>query len=156
MNWTSSLATLATSLTVAVLASYLTARFALRRFYAEKWWERKTAAYVAIIEALHHLREHADTNLTFTQRGKELPPGGEEELTQRLREAMMQLRLRRDVGTFVLSVEAVDELNRLFDELDKSTETTNWEVYLTMKLAAVDKCLARLRILARRDLQIRQ
>jgi len=35
--------------------AWLAARFALYRFYREKVWERKIAAYTAIFEALHDM-----------------------------------------------------------------------------------------------------
>jgi len=38
-----------------VCRAWLAARFALSRFYREKVWERKTAAYTAIFDALHDM-----------------------------------------------------------------------------------------------------
>lgn len=146
--------TLGTSVTVAVVTSVLTVRLALRRFYQEKWWERKSAAYSAIIESLHHVREHADTNLTFSLCGRDLPPEGDKELTKQLESAMAALRLQRDVGSFVITEDAVAELNKLFVELDASTRTPHWQEHLELKLAAIDKCLPELRRIARRDLQL--
>jgi virulence-associated protein VapD len=155
LDWTTPLLTLATSIAVAVISSILTVRLALRRFYSEKWWERKSAAYTAIIEALHHVREHADTNLTFSLRGKDLPPEGDRELTAKLQDAMAQLRMQRDVGSFVVSEETVNALNNLFAELDASTNTVQWVEHLKTKLAALDKCLPELRRIARCDLQLK-
>lgn len=40
------LLTIAMSLVVAFISAYLTTRFALRRFYSEKWWERRAAVYI--------------------------------------------------------------------------------------------------------------
>jgi hypothetical protein len=34
----------------------------LRRFYREKWWERKIAAYTAIMESLHHMKRDLDVS----------------------------------------------------------------------------------------------
>jgi hypothetical protein len=48
--------------------TWFAAHFALRRFYREKVWERKTAAYTAIFEALY------DMSLWFeTQFNAEIP-----------------------------------------------------------------------------------
>lgn len=118
MDWLPPVVNLGSSIVVAIVTSMLTVRLALRRFYSEKWWERKSAAYMAIIEGLHHIREHADTNLVFSLRGKDLPPEGEKELTQELQEAMAQLRKHRDLGSFVVSDVAISLLNQLFSELD--------------------------------------
>lgn len=40
-----------------VLAAGLTARFALNRFYYEKWWEKKYLAYNDLIDRLFELKE---------------------------------------------------------------------------------------------------
>src|ERR1700712_4893218 len=46
------------------IGAWFAARFALSRFYREKVWERKAAAYTAIFEALHFIEqwfsEHQD------------------------------------------------------------------------------------------------
>jgi hypothetical protein len=47
------LITLLPSLVVAVFTSIVTVQLALRRFHAERWWERKTDAYSRIVEALN-------------------------------------------------------------------------------------------------------
>jgi hypothetical protein len=150
-----SIFTLGTSITVAVISSILAVRLALRRFYSEKWWERKIAAYIAIIEALHYVREHADTNLDFELRDRKIPLEASKELTEKLQEAMRQLRKQRDTGSLVISEKAVAELNRLFKELEASTATTHWQEHLEIRLAAVDKCLPEFRRIALGDLKLK-
>lgn len=148
------LGTLITGIVVAVVSALVTVRFALKRFHSEKWWERKAEAYGAIIEALHHVRNYADTHLAFLARGKELPEAGDEELTHKLQDAMAELRKRYDIGNFVISTEAVVAMNTLMKELDASTKNVTWDTHLVLKLEAVDKCLASMRALARTDLQL--
>lgn len=157
MNWTTTLISLASALAVAMVTSHLTVRLALRRFYSEKWWERKSAAYAAIIESMHHLREHADTNLTFESRGISLPKDGEQELVLKLKQAIADLRKHRDIGSFVISEEAISVLNSLFAELDKSAEIGKLKgfiEYLDYRVGAVDQALANMRNVAKRDLSI--
>lgn len=52
------------------LGAWLAANLALKRFYKEKMWERKAAAYTTIFEALHHIRNWYAKNLDayFEQR----------------------------------------------------------------------------------------
>jgi len=154
MDWIPPLITFGASLFTAVVSATLAVRLALKRFYSEKWWERKSSAYTKIIEALHHLREHADTNLTFSLLGRDLPPEGEQELTRKLQEAMAELRMQRDIGSFVIAEEAVKELNKLFEKLDESTREDHWQGYLDVRLAAIDLCLPELRRIARTDLAL--
>src|SRR5512140_1398437 len=113
MDWMGPLLSFGGSVVVAIIVAVLAVHLALRRFYTEKWWERKIAAYTAIIEALHHVRNHADTNLTFSMLGRELPEQGEKELTEKLQGAMAELRKQLDIGNFVLSEEAVAAMNKL-------------------------------------------
>jgi hypothetical protein len=143
------------SIVVAVVTASLTVRLALRRFYAEKWWERKSAAYAAIIEALHHVRNHADTNLAFEMRGREVPEQGDRLLTERLQDGMAELRKQLDMGSFVISDRAVALVSKLMQELEASTHTTQWVEHLELRLSALDSCLIEMRNAARADLQIR-
>lgn len=149
-----SLGTLITGIIVAVVSARVTVHFALKRFHSQKWWERKAEAYAAIVEALHHVRNYADTHLAFLARGERLPEAGDKELTQKLKDAMSELRKRYDIGNFVISTEAVAAMNALMKELDESTQEESWHTHLDLKLDAVDKCLASMRELARTDLQL--
>ena len=68
MEWPTFFGQVVSAIVIAVISARVTVHFALKRFYSEKWWERKTEAYTAIIEALHHVRNYADTNLEFSRR----------------------------------------------------------------------------------------
>ena len=46
-------------LVVAVVASLVTVRLSLKRFYAERWWDRKADAYTRVIAALHQMNGRA-------------------------------------------------------------------------------------------------
>jgi hypothetical protein len=46
-------------------------------------------------------------------------------------------------------------MDTFMEELNGSTECTNWDAHLTLKMDAVNKCLAAMRVLARKDLQAR-
>lgn len=155
MNWLGSLVSFGGSVIVAIITALLTVRLALKRFYAEKWWERQIAAYESIFEALHHVRNHADTNLTFSLRGRELPEEGERELDAKLRGAMAELRKQLDIGDFVLSEDAVHVMGKLMSDLENSTQTTLWQEHLELKLASVDSCLSSIRLIARKDLRLK-
>jgi hypothetical protein len=157
MNWTPTIFSIASSLGIAVVTSLVSVRLALRRFYSEKWWERKSASYIAIIESLHHLREHADTHLTFEMKDLKLPTEGAELLERNLKQAMADLRKHRDIGSFVISEEAMSILNSLFAELDKSVEIgrlKSYVEYLDYRVGAIDETLGQLRGVAKRDLSM--
>jgi hypothetical protein len=154
MDATTLLGSLFTGIVIAVVSARVTVHFALKKFFAEKWWERKTEAYTSIIEALHHVRNHADTNLEFSIRGRELPDEGDNMLTEKLQGAMAELRKRIDIGSFVISEDAVSSLSVLMQELERSTSTNDWVKHLEIKLAAADKCLNSVRRIAKTELRL--
>ena len=38
---------------IAIVSSYLTSMWTIKKFYTEKWWDRKEQAYTEIINALN-------------------------------------------------------------------------------------------------------
>lgn len=152
IHWLTIISNLFVGLAIAVVSARVTVIFALRRFYSEKGWERKEKAYTRIIEAVHHIRDHADHNYTFMMLNKDMPEEGEKELEAEMITAIAVLRKQLDIGTFVISDEAVSVLSDLMNNLDKSTKSTNWTEHLVLKLAATEQCLGSMRNIARKDL----
>lgn len=155
MNLSTVLVSFAGSIVAAVVSAWITARLSLRKFYSEKQWERKSAAYSNIIWAMHHIREHADTNVAFEGKALQIPADGKKMLDDNLRNAMADLRRNRDVGSFVISIDAVDIINALFGELDKSVEigkNQSFFEYCDYRVGAVDQALRKIRDAARSDL----
>lgn len=62
MEWTSFISPVLTAV-ASFIGAWFAARLALRRFYDEKLWERKTEAYTAIFEALHEMSIWFDGHL---------------------------------------------------------------------------------------------
>jgi hypothetical protein len=147
-------ANLTTGLIIAAVTARITVHYSLKRFHSEKWWERKASAYAAIIENLHHVRNHADHHLTFLKRNIDMPETADTLLTDKLSSAMAELRKHWDVGSFVISEEAVGIMTAFMNELDDATKPEDWLSHLILKMDAVDKCLVAMRGAARRDLSL--
>jgi hypothetical protein len=154
MDWLQTAVGLGTGIVVATITSVLTVRLALRRFYAEKWWERKSTAYTAIIEAMHHVREQADSSFEAERRHVEIPPETEEILRRKMKEGLAQLRLHRDIGSLVVSDEATALLNKLLENLEASADEQSWIEYLVARMNAVTECMPQMRRIAKIDLRI--
>jgi hypothetical protein len=141
----------ATAVIAALVTSPLAVWFSLRRFYSEKWWERKMAAYTAILESLHHMSDIYNEDFENERRQTIMPdPLREREQIQRFRAHREELNKYIDIGTFLLSEAAVSELSQLSDKLSKNHETYLDDVVYTRD--AIDNCLIRFREIARRDL----
>jgi len=128
--------------------------FALKRFYSEKRWERKEKAYTRIIEALHYIWNHADHNYKAAMLNKDIPDEIDLRLMDEMNKSVAELRKQIDIGTFVVSEEAVKVLGILMKELDRSTKNKLWTEHLTTKMEATEKCLAEMRTIARKDLKL--
>jgi len=156
------------SVVSAVVSARVTLHYALKRFYFEKWWERKAEAYSSIFEALHHLKNHADHELAADKVVEpSLRPRVEkvlEELKEKMTGGIAEIRKRADIGAFVISEEAVSVLHTLLTELDESvtkvkiSQTTaltieDWRKHLNLRLSAINKCLESMRPIAEKDLK---
>jgi hypothetical protein len=153
-GWPGTLAGFASNVIVAVIVAIITVRLALKRFYREKWWERKSAAYISLIEALHHVRDYADTHYTFALLRQDLPEDGAEKLREKMKEGLSELRKQRDIGDLILSPPAVLLVTTLLEELDDSARAGYWQEHLELRLVAIDKCLLQMRLVARGDLGV--
>ncbi len=137
----------------AVGASFFTARFALRRFYSEKWWEKKYEGYSSILESLHYISRDFDEEWDAVTHGREIPDERKDELSAKFREAKDELAKRMDIGQFVISDAAVAVLATFQKELGTANTTESWPPYIDECLVATDKALQQMRAIAKRDLE---
>lgn len=100
------LATLASQVVVAALTAFITVKLALRRFYSEKWWERKLAAYTTVIEALSHILNFIDREAESYFRGEELSEERQAELATLSHKGRDELARAASLGTFLISQQA--------------------------------------------------
>lgn len=137
---------------VALLTSWFTVKFALRRFQSEKWFERRVEAYTKVIEALHFMKNCTERQLRAEERGTDIPKEIESELVSSYRKGLADLRRLTDMGALLFSSEAIEVLDTLNAELKAATDEQSWWEHLDAEGAAISKCLARLRPIAKRDL----
>lgn len=137
---------------VALLTSWLTVKFALRRFQSEKWFERRIDAYTKVIEALHFMKQCTERQLRAAERGTDMPKDIEEELVASYRKGLADLRRLTDMGALLFSLEAATVLDTLNDDLLAATDSQSWWEHLDAEANAISKCLLVLRPIAKRDL----
>jgi hypothetical protein len=147
----------AISLVASILTALITVWLSLRRFYAEKWWERKLDAYTAIIEALHRLA-YPFNEFTDDVVG-EVGGISEErkaEVLKRFAETFADLRRQADVGRLVISDEALhhlDDLVSLLGRIDPE-EIGDSQRRVTLEIRSIYECLNQVQRIAKEDLRL--
>jgi len=140
------------NLFVGVVIAWFTVKFALKRFYSEKWFERRLDAYTKIIEALHFMKHCTERQLRAAEQGTDLPEDVEKDLVASYRKGLADLRRYADMGALLLSSDATAILDRLIKELWDTTKEQSWWEHLDAEGVAISRCLSELRPIAKRDL----
>ena len=152
-DWLKILIASALGLLTTAATAYFSARWATRRAFQERWWERKERAYAEIIEALHDMIRYADlcAKEHINYAGE---PSRKKEFGEKCSEAYWKIQRATDIGAFVISERAVQVLT----ELRKRPtlvweENPPWEIY-EAEGKNYREALASMRDCARKDLKI--
>jgi hypothetical protein len=133
--------------------AWLAARFALRRFYQEKLWERKTVAYTTIFEALHDMERWFDTHLDAYFAQTELDERVKTEMWEDYKKAKVTLSRRLAAEVWLIPdacQQRLVEMNKVLDSDDP-----NWFTMLDSCSAEVSVAIKDLTKIVRRDLRVR-
>ena len=112
----------AIGLVTTVCAAFLSARWGVRRAFAERWWDRKVQAYSEIIDALHDMLRYSAFVADRDLNGDGATHPKEQEFATRYTEAYWKLQRMTDIGAFVISEKAAHILQKLRDR-----PKLNWE-----------------------------
>jgi hypothetical protein len=145
---------LLTAILVAVITSFLSVWLALRRFRAERLWERKADAYVRIIEALHHAKAFSEHHVGADEIGRELSKDKDTELRNRARLGSDELLKAIDTAALLLPKEAIVRLRQYMKDEEAAKKHTSWVDYLDADAAATRACLQDMIEIARLDLKV--
>ena len=137
------------------LASWLTVRLALQRFYTQKWWERKAQAYSEIIGSLAKMRICFDKWEDEQLRYKEIRAEARKKVNEEYANAERVIVIAEAEGSFIISEEAAEVLSLFLKELQKDDIQGNWLNDLDRHHGEVIKCIAGLREIANRELSKR-
>jgi protoheme ferro-lyase len=139
---------------VAVISALITVNLALKRFYSEKWWEQKLAAYTRIIEALFQMKLYSDEQLHAYHEQRDISPEREAELTELWRNGRREIARTATIGAFIISPAASASVEKLLEDLTASGSDGGGVQVLYEEAAALDQCLNQMRELARRHLNV--
>jgi hypothetical protein len=115
---------------VGVFSSWLSAQWAMRKFYSEKWWERREKSYSEIINALYDLVQYFSVYKEDYGQGTGYSKDKESELRQNYEKSYWALKRASDIGSFYISKRAQSALIDLGKREMLSFENNPpWDVY---------------------------
>jgi len=140
---------------LSVLTAIVTVRLSLRRFYAEKWWERKDEAYCRIFEALYWLMNYYNVKYQEDIEKRRVSGDRSKQLEKQFLSADMEIEKAVAVGSFVLCDEAIACLKRFRDRPRLSFD--DYEIFEMAErdMKYLDECLSELKKIAKRDLKLK-
>jgi hypothetical protein len=139
----------AVGIITALLATYL----ALRRFRAEKLWEKKIDAYTRLISAAHEMKRTREAEIDARRRGGEVPGEYGKRLWDESREAKRTILQLADAASFLIHDEIELATSHLKVSLEKALEGDSWLETLLLEDEALSAYLASLKQVARRELR---
>jgi len=137
------------------LASWLTVRLALQKFYTQKWWERKAQAYSEIIGSLAKKRTCFDRWWDEELGHKEIVVEARKKVDEEYASAKRVIEDTAAVGSFIVSEEAAEVLRFSLTELQKENMKEDWLKDRDRQHGKVINCITRLREIAKRELSKR-
>lgn len=147
-------ATVLPSLLVAVVTAALTVKLSLKRFHAERWWERKAEAYTRIVESLYHVKAYSDAMIPEYLEGATYSPEHKKRLSDEYSAAHRELSKTTGIGAYIICDEAAEVLEELRKRpgLDWD-QNPPWEVFED-DAQAYGAALDKIRRIAKRDLGV--
>ena len=136
------------------MTAWLTARWSLKRFRSEKWWERKADAYARIVSALFHMQRYADDWIESFEESRDTPPTRKKELEENFRRARADVEEATTLGAFVISSAAAASLGTLRGELQRARRQDDLYELACIESTALGKCLDEIRKIAKHDLGV--
>ena len=150
----STLSTVLPSLIVGVCTAVITVRLSLRRFHAERWWERKADAYSRIVEALHGVMEYCSARSHEDRTGRETSEEKKRQLLDDYNRAIHELKKATGVGAYIISDAVAVALARLEARPRLDPKECAWFELFDADYDAYKKTLAEIRELAKKDLRV--
>jgi len=148
--------TLIPSLVVAIVVSILTVRLSLRKFYTEKWWERKADAYSRIVEALLMHKNYAEQKLKIEMSRAEEDSANKKNLEKQWSDANAELERSVDLGAFVISEETEKIIRKFLNRT--SIDPDYWDgpffEIIEADISSTKKCLSEVKKSAKKDLKV--
>ncbi len=140
---------------ISILVAVVTVRLSLKKYRSEKWWDKKVEAYSKIIDALHQLKNYCEQKLPAEYDGHSLSPEKERELSQQSQIAHREYFKALDVGSFIISNEAVKILETYKNRPELDYYKEPFFELIENDLIYIKECLQDFKLAAKKDLGIK-
>lgn len=134
-----------------IITGAMSVRLALRRFRAERTWERKVAAYTEIFDALYDIQRYASMRIEDIAEGVQFVEEYEKEASRRSSNGYDTIRRAAIRGTFVVGPAAAARLEHLVSVFDDPHYGDAVHEEISADLSASRQALADLRTIANAD-----
>lgn len=138
---------------IAAASSWITVQLSRYKFRSERWWEKKVDAYERVIEAFHNSKKFDSEHMTAEERGREIDESRDAELRKLAKEARDQILKSSDIGSFVLSGQALKILARYEAESENAPRQDTWYEHLAAAWSLADRYMKEFIAEAHRDLK---
>lgn len=146
-----SVASMASSVLIAVASAWVAVWLALRRFKTEQWWKQKAEAYSRIVECLNTAVIFCDAMIE-KELGANLSASYEAEVGDAYKRAHIELKKAAGIGAFLVSEKTAAILRTLQSRAKPSDES--WLEMFEADREAFASALLQVQQLARDDLQV--
>lgn len=137
----------------AIVTSAVSVRLALRRFRAERWFDRKVHAYEALFEATTDFQRHSEVHLSRIEEGIAFRNEYLAQLAERASHAYSQIRKSAAMGEFMFSTKSAERIHRFAAALELAARENDVHERHSLNVDAASGALTDLRALAKADLR---
>jgi hypothetical protein len=141
----------------AAIAAILTVRKSLKKFYSQKWWEKKAELYSCISEDLSNLFFCIKELCSESEGEKNLDSHRRDTLGNEYRRCLDSLKKTSAGGSYIISKEVSEELEILINKLENNYHNPQKESiadYYGRDYKAIETCNKNFNKFARKDLNI--
>jgi|SRR5882672_6192399 len=140
---------------VAVVTSIVTVRLSIRRFHAEKWWEKKHDAYSDLIDIMYGFKEYTTNHIADSVDPKGSEKRERDAWETEWKEFGKRYAKARSLASMHLSKEAMAALKTYESEKARAEENDDVFQWMDDDLRACTKCLSALIVAAKADLGVK-
>lgn len=137
---------------VAVTTAWVTVHLSLKRFHAERWWERRAEAYDRLLGALADLKRYADLKVEELE-GETIAEDFKKGMSERHRGAFHELERAGILGGYTFSERTTQILTKLLADAD-GTPVEDPHGFFSRASRSYERAISELTASAKEDLHV--